>query len=168
MNRDDTNVLLRVRDGYVDEYAHIIRAYEPRILRYVQGRLYDKEQSFDIVQNVFIKFYSALARFDVTKPVLPYLYAIAINELKMYFRTRPKNQVSLKQEDFQNLAVEDVSAEDPELSQALQLLTPDQRSAILMYADGYKYQEIAQMLKKPINTVRTLIHRARASLRTRL
>lgn len=167
---DDTTIIQKIRAGDIDEYRHIIDAYESQIHGYIRSRLFDKDQADDLAQIVFVKFYKSLALFDITRPVLPYLYGIAVTELKMFYRSQKKGRVSLDHADAlaTHDSMEDDLVTDDAVREALAHLTPDQRSAILMHSEGYQYQEIAQRLKKPINTVRTLIRRARLAARAHL
>lgn len=163
---EDKDVLRQIKAGDIDMYSRLVDAYEPAIRRYIRARLFDRDHADDLVQLVFIKFYKSIELFDDTRPVLPYLYAIAITELKMFFRAQKKGRVSLEQVEHtleSEQVGEDIDHQD-EVIKALDQLTHDQKSALLMYAEGYKYHEIAARLSKPINTIRTLIRRARLSV----
>jgi RNA polymerase sigma-70 factor (ECF subfamily) len=163
---EDRDVLRQIKAGDIDRYGHLVDAYEPAIRRYIRTRLFDRDHTDDLVQLVFIKFYKSIGLFDDSRPVLPYLYAIAITELKMFFRAQKKGKVSLEQVEHtleSEQVGEDIEHQD-EVSTALEQLSHDQKSALLMYAEGYKYHEIAARLSKPINTIRTLIRRARLSV----
>jgi RNA polymerase sigma-70 factor (ECF subfamily) len=163
---EDRDVLRQIKAGDIDRYGHLVDAYEPAIRRYIRTRLFDRDHTDDLVQLVFIKFYKSIGLFDDSRPVLPYLYAIAITELKMFFRAQKKGKVSLEQVEHtleSEQVGEDIERQD-EVATALDQLSHDQKSALLMYAEGYKYHEIAARLSKPINTIRTLIRRARLSV----
>jgi RNA polymerase sigma factor (sigma-70 family) len=94
---EDRDVLRQIKAGDIDRYGHLVDAYEPAIRRYIRTRLFDRDHTDDLVQLVFIKFYKSIGLFDDSRPVLPYLYAIAITELKMFFRAQKKGKVSLEQ-----------------------------------------------------------------------
>lgn len=163
---EDRDVLRQIKAGDIDRYGHLVDAYEPAIRRYIRSRLFDRDHTDDLVQLIFIKFYKSIEQFDDTRPVLPYLYAIAITELKMFFRAQKMGRVSLEQVEHtleSEQVGEDIERQD-EVATALDQLSHDQKSALLMYAEGYKYHEIAARLSKPINTIRTLIRRARLSV----
>lgn len=167
---DDRSAILNIRAGDIDAYRHIVDTYEPKIHGYIRSRLFDKDHADDLTQLVFVKFYKSLALFECDRPVLPYLYGIAATELKMFYRSQKKGRVSFDHADalMTHDTVESDLEVDEAVREALTHLTPDQRSAILMHADGYRYQEIAEKLKKPINTIRTLIRRARLAIRSHL
>jgi RNA polymerase sigma-70 factor (ECF subfamily) len=163
---DDSAIITQIRAGDVDLYRHIVEKYQKQIRHFVAGKLFDKLNVDDIVQDTFIKFYRALDSFDQTKRVAPYLFAIAHNELKMYYRRIRKDVVRIENLQVEPSAGIDLTANlsEEELTNLLHDLHPDQKSALTLFASGYKYHEIAHILEKPVNTVRTLIRRARLSI----
>lgn len=157
----DSEIVLHIKRGNIDYYSHIVRKYTPRILAFILTHLYDKKEGEDLTQNTFIAFYKAIERFDEDRPVLPYLYQIAKNELKMYYRQR-RETVPLNEEIAAPLSGELFGSQD--VIPLLDTVTPEQKQALQMVVDGFSYKEIAAKLKKNINTVRTLIRRARLLL----
>ncbi len=156
MDMSDGAVIVRVKRGDIDKFEVLVDRYTTKIRAFVVQRLFDKEEADDIVQNSFIQFYKALAQFNISKPVYPYLLQITRNELNMYFRQHHKT-VPLNEDIIQ--AIEKPLAEDT--SEILRGLKEDNRKALSWFAEGYSYKEISMRLNKPINTVRTLIRRAR-------
>lgn len=155
----DAEAIIQIRQGRVDCFEHLTRAYTKHIYHFVKGRLFDKNEIDDIVQETFLSFYKGLRNFDVTKPVLPYLYQVARNELKMYYRSR-KQTVDLPE----HIPAKESSLKldhNEKVSQVLENLSADQRIALQLLGEGYTYEEIASTIKKPINTVRTIIRRGR-------
>lgn len=157
----DTDVIRHIKKGDINWYAVLVQRYTTRIYQYVSSKLFDRGEADDIVQITLIHFYKALDRFDDQKPVLPYLYEIAKNELKMFFRSH-KDMMSLNEQMTGTTAEEYLT--DTELEDLLRGVSPDQQKALRMLYEGYSYQEIAEVLRRPINTIRTLIRRARRLL----
>jgi len=155
----DKDVIIRIKNGEIDYYSFIVNKYTASIYRYIEVKIKKKEDVEDLVQNVFISFYKAIDRFDENKPVKPYLYQIVTNELKMFYR-KYKNIVSLNE----NIYVEEVDKEMFD-EQYFKLLNEREKQMLLMIADGYSYEEIAKKFKKPINTVKSIVRRARNKLK---
>lgn len=160
----DAQTIHSIIAGDIDQYRHIVDAYHGRIHSFLRAKLFDKTQADDLAQIVFIKFYKHIHRFDANQPVLPYLFAIANTELKMLYRSYKKGRVSLET-IHEQIAAQPVSEVDAdEIERSLSHLTDDQRKALLLFAEGYSYQEISLHLDRPINTIRTLIRRARLAI----
>ncbi len=152
----DGAVIELIKAGNIDKFEVLVERHTAKIRAFIATRLFDKEETDDIVQNSFIQFYKALFQFDVSKPVYPYLLQIARNELNMYYRKHHKT-VSLDEDIVQ---AQD-KIEMGETGEILNGLKQDHKKALSWFAEGYSYKEISKRLNKPINTVRTLIRRAR-------
>lgn len=157
MDNTDGTIIRRIQEGDINKFEELVEKYSPKIRSFISARLFDKSHGDDIVQNSFIQFYKSLERFDITKPVYPYLLQIARNELYMFFR---KNHSTVSLDDNLTHATTELAYEDP-IETIVSGLKSDNKDALLWFAEGYSYEEIAKKLKKPLNTVRTLIRRAR-------
>jgi len=156
MDRTDTAAVLQIKSGNIDAFGVLVDKYTTRIRSFVVQKLFDKDEADDIVQNAFIQLYKALSRLEMTKPIYPYLLQITRNELNMYFR-KHHTTVSLN-EDI--ILTPDKTVPD-DISHVLQGLKKDHKVALVWFSEGYSYQEISHRMGKPINTIRTLIRRAR-------
>lgn len=161
---NDKEVILKIKIGQIDYFSYLVKKYTSLIYRYIKVKLFKKEDVDDLVQNTFISFYKAISRFDESRPVMPYLYQIAQNEMKMYFRSKKQTIVlddRLKLVDEDSVLSKTIMID---IERATRELPKEQKKALQLLADGYSYQEVAYQLKKPLNTVRSLIRRARLKL----
>lgn len=159
MNTLDTEVIKRIQNGEIEQFSVLVGLYTGKIRSYIHSKLFDKHDVDDLVQNSFLSFYKAIDRFDATRPALPYLYEIARNEMKMYFRAK-KLTVSLDEAVY---VIDDKNTEHEvqDTDQVLSALSGEQKKALEWIYEGYSYEEISKKLKRPLNTVRTIIRRAR-------
>lgn len=162
-NLSDQEAILRIKNGEIEEFSHIVKKYTRGVYGYVRQKVFDVSDVDDIVQKAFISFYRAISRFDAKKPILPYLFEIVKNEIKMYFRSKKQSvpldeavEITSYDKHTQELQYIDTSILDE--------LSHEQKIALQLLYEGYSYQEIAKKLKKPLNTVRTLIRRTRLKL----
>ncbi|MBI4009540.1 RNA polymerase sigma factor [Candidatus Roizmanbacteria bacterium] len=157
----DKEILIKVKNGQLDYFTFLVKQYTKQIYNYIFRKLPQRDDVEDIVQNTFLKFYRAIQKFDVERPVLPYLFQIAKNELKMHWRAK-KNTLKLDEA----IATEDEVDyfEKGEIEKILSKLPFEQKKALELVGDGYSYKEIAKQLERPLNTVRTIIRRARLQL----
>lgn len=157
----DRQVLERIRKGEIDYFSYLVKKYSKRVGSYVRLKVSQAGDRDDIVQETFLKFYKSINHFDIRKPVLPYLYAILKNELKMHWRSQ-KHTISLDDELITASTEEQWERDD--VNRILAPLVPQEKKALLMVSQGYSYEEVARFLEKPINTIRTIIRRARMKL----
>ena len=160
METTDKELIKKIKNGEIDYFAFIVKRYSASIYRYIEVKIKRKEDVEDLVQNVFISFYKAINRFNEAKPVKPYLYQIVQNELKMFYR-KYKPSLPLKEEIF--IEEKETTVFDDGY---LKFLTNQEKEILFLTDKGYTNQEIAKKFKKPLNTVKSIIRRARIKLRS--
>lgn len=154
----DKDIVKKIKNGQIDYYSYIVKKYTVSIYRYIERRLFKKDDVDDLVQNVFISFYKAVEKFDEKRQIKPYLFKIVQNELKMYFRSYKKN-LPLDENFVSADKQEDLIVED------LKFLN-DQEKIVFQYInEGYSYKEITNFVKKPLNTIKSLVRRGRLKLK---
>src|SRR3972149_8811094 len=151
----DYKTIKKIKAGEIDHFTEIVRKYTPPIHRYIASRLFNKLEADDLVQNCLISFYKAIANFDEKKPVLPYLYEIAKNELKMYYRAH-KPTLPLKEEIVVQEKEEVVFDHT-----ILDALSREEKNILLAVAEGFTYKELSKKHKISINTLKSKVRRAR-------
>ena len=154
----DKDIIKKIKNGEIDYYSFIIKRYATLIYRYIKRKLFIKDETDDLVQNVFISFYKAIEKFDEQRPIKPYLFQIVQNELKMYFRSYKKN-LPLDESITSEEKLEEHKIED------FNFLNNQEKSIIKYIGDGYSYEEIAKLYKKPINTIKSIVRRTRLKIK---
>ena len=160
----DCEILVKIRSGQIDLFSLLFMKYHKQIRSYIQKKLFNQDEVDDIVQKTFINCYKAVHLIDGSRPLLPYLYQIAKNELKQFYRQHRSTSTLNENIHADSRDLYHDADLGHELGQ-MDKLNGDHKQALLLYADGYKYKEIADIIKKPLNTVRTIIRRARLSLK---
>lgn len=163
----DQEAILKIKNGEINYFTVIVARYTPEIKRYLLSRVDDLDDVSDLLQNSFISFYKVLNRFDENRPILPYLYVIARNEMKMHWRSlrRELRINEIDEPGTGSLHLQVTAEELIEAEALLKSLSPSHRLVLKLLAEGYTYEEIAKKVKRPINTIRTLIRRARLRLK---
>jgi RNA polymerase sigma-70 factor (ECF subfamily) len=165
-----------------DCYVCLMNRYDEKMMRYVR-RISGVavETAEDIIQDVFLKVYVNLNAFDENLKFSSWLYRIAHNETINYWRrNKKKSSTDISWDD--NEALKNVIRDEHDTEQAVyQKITNEQllevlegidekyrTVLILNYLEGKSYQEIADILNKPIGTVGTLLNRAKKILKESL
>ena len=162
-----------------DCYVCLMDRYEDKMMRYVRRISgVNTETAQDIVQDVFLKVYVNLNGFNQDLKFSSWLYRIAHNEtINNWRRNKKKSSTDISWDD--NEALKSVIKDDRDIEQEVyQKITNEQlieviekidekykSVLVLNYLEGKSYQEIADILKKPIGTVGTLLNRAKKILK---
>ncbi|EKE14808.1 MAG: hypothetical protein ACD_12C00287G0001, partial [uncultured bacterium] len=154
-------IIRKIKNGQIDNYSYIVKKYTTLIYRFIQRKLFNKEDVDDLVQNVFISFYKAIEKFDEKKPIKPYLFQIVQNELKMHYRLK-KPTTSLND----NTYLIDDRSQDNNIDDYLSHLNQEERNIFQHISKGYSYEDIGKLFKKPVNTIKSIVRRGRLKLKS--
>ena len=166
----DTELLELARRFDQQTLAQIYDSCSPGLYRYAMRRLSDQNAAEDCVAETFSRFLNALqARRGPKSFLQAYLYRVAHNWIVDHYRREPNEPVELKEETHDENANPEVDTsrhlQQKGLHMALRKLTPDQQQVIaLKYLEGWENEEIARSLKRPVGAVKSLQHRALATL----
>jgi len=161
-----------------DSYRYLMERYEAKLMRYIMRLVrVAKEDAEDILQEVFIKTYVNLNGFDPRMKFSSWIYRITHNEAMTHLRrlkTRPKTFDLELNEVIVNKLRADLDIEkgvdQNYLKQNMEkiLKTLDKRyqeAIILRYMEDRDYQEISDILRKPMGTVAILLKRAKEQIK---
>jgi RNA polymerase sigma-70 factor, ECF subfamily len=188
MNRntplDDRALVSRILEGERDLFSDLVRRYEKRVVNYVYRITHRYEDAHDLAQEIFVKVYTALDRYDPKYQFSTWIFRIAQNSAIDALRKRSISEVSLttspdddRQGKEREFAAPGVSPyrdiKNKELSEAIDLavekLPPDYRELVqLRHFGELSYEEIATLKKLPLGTVKNKLFRARNLLKEEL
>jgi len=168
--------LLKCKDSMVHD--ELVNRYQKRIFVYLYRFIGNKEETEDLLQNVFFKVYKYCDNFDTSRKFSSWIYRIAHNEAVNYIKRKNiKKFISLEDFVSDKDRIETKSnAKSPmevwiskelrnEMKEALKKIPDKYREVLEMrYFSEKSYEEIGRVLKKPVNTVGTLINRAKQKL----
>lgn len=157
-----------------EDFRYIIERYEQKLFRYIQRTLFvNKEDTEDILQEVFIKVYKNLNSFKTKFKFSSWIYGITyhecVNHLRKFKQEKLSIDLKIEQEIFNELK-SDIDLESEvmveETSQSVQgilskLEEKYKTVLVLKYIEEKDYNEIADILKTSTGNVGSLINRAK-------
>jgi RNA polymerase sigma-70 factor, ECF subfamily len=184
----DQQVVAYAQQGREDAYRELIARYERPVFSLIFRMVRDNETAEDLAQETFIKVLNNIDRYLPEFKFSSWLFKIANNITIDYLRRRQLDTVSLEgapdavsEESKRATSLAIASPGESPLQQleskelgeqierAIATLRPEYRACILLrHVEDYSYDEIAEIVKLPLGTVKTYIHRARAELREAL
>ena len=179
---DDRALVARILGGDRDRFTELVKRYEKRVINYVYRITHHYEEAHDLAQEIFVKVYLALDRYDPKYQFSTWLFRIAQNASIDVLRkksiaevplTRPGDDDS-KEREFADTGVSPYRAlKNKQLSAAIdgavRKLPADYRELIqLRHFAELSYEEIASMKKLPLGTVKNKLFRARNLLKDAL
>ena len=171
---NEAQLLQDARTWDMEALARIYDIYSPLLYRYARRLLASDDLAEECVAETFARFLRALRQGGGPREHLKaYLYRVAHNWITDYYRRQPPPQTDLDDvaytlaDDGAPLEAQAASQEDQaRVRRALRLLTPEQRQVIVLrFYEGWTLKEVAEVLQKPVGSVKALQHRAVAALR---
>jgi RNA polymerase sigma-70 factor (ECF subfamily) len=173
----DRELVRRAQGNDQQAYEELVRRHQQRVFAVASGILRRHEDIEDIAQQVFIKAYFSLKRFDGRAAFSTWLYRITLNEcwdLLRKKKVRPLLYESdLSEEQAQRVATAESSeGAGPDIRQRLEtrqkvdrlladLDARDKLMLVLKEVEGFSIEEIAEVLELNANTVKVRLFRAR-------
>src|SRR5262249_2612036 len=133
--------------------------------------LHHRQDAEDVTQEVFLRVFRSLHRWDGERPLKPWIMGIAVNRCRTWLSQRARRpELADYLQDTAACRPEDDAAELlQEIQTAMDLLRPEYRTVfVLFHEQGQAYEEIAQALDRPVGTIKTWLHRARIEVLERL
>jgi RNA polymerase sigma-70 factor (ECF subfamily) len=177
---EERQLVRLAQSGEEAAFEELIRRHQQRVFGLVSGILRRREDVEDVVQQVFLKVFVSLKRFDQRAAFSTWLYKISVNECWDYLRKKKVRplvyEADLSEEQVSRLDGV-VSADQPQASssdraEARDLLErmmeklpeQDRELLVLKEVEGFSVQELAEILELNVNTVKVRLFRARARL----
>ena len=182
----DAALMMRIKTGDSAAFAELVDKYKQPVINLACRMLRDVAEAEDIAQNVFLQVHKSAHRYEVSSKFSTWLFTIArnlcLNEIRR--RTRhPADSLDQTRDDADDqplYQVEDkrVAPATEELLRdelvekvdaALAMLPENQRTALLLCRqEELSYEEIATVLGCSLSATKSLIHRARETLKLKL
>lgn len=173
---EEQELMLQVQSGDEMAFAEIIRRYKDRIVNFLWQITGDYQVAVELAQETFMRVYFKANKYRPVAPLSSWIYTIASNLAKTEMK-RTHRVIMVPLDDVKyKVSEDDSSARNPErsdlskrLKAALDSLHPRYRiPVILKDIEGFSQEEIAEILKKPLGTIKARISRGREYLKREL
>jgi RNA polymerase sigma-70 factor (ECF subfamily) len=178
---DDATVVTAFLAGEERGFSELVDRYQTRLLNFIYRTIGDRDRAEDLVQEVFIRVYRHLHRFDRSKKFSTWAFTIASNLAKNELRNRSRNPLVLFQtlqgsndDEERPLQFEDTTSRPDDLyrKRHLRELVEDtvaklpehhRQVFVLRELEGKSYEEIADITACNLGTVKSRLNRARTA-----
>jgi len=163
----------RVQRGDVQAYEALYRKFVGRVYAVCMRMLAEVTWAEQVTQDVFVHAWEKIQSFRGDGPFGAWLHRLAVNtvllELRMHKRQRQRLQPTADIAAYDRPASQAPEGSRMDLEAAIAQLPEKARLVFVLYAvEGYKHQEIADLLHVTVGTTKAQLHRARTLLRTML
>ncbi len=184
---DDFRLVALAQQGDLRAYDALVTRHRGRIFAMIRNMIHQEADAWDLSQEVFIKAWRALPRFEAKARFSTWLYRIAHNVVYDWMRKRKiESAGELNDEIFARERIDSASFTTPsggeapddsmangelrvKIQIALAKLSPDHREVVLLKdVQGFSYKEIAEAMSSTMGTVMSRLFYARQKLQALL
>lgn len=177
----DSQMIREIKEGNTELYSELMRRYQRKILAFIYHMLKSAQLELlaeDICSETFYKAFRSLHSFrEVDASFSTWLYTIARNTVLSELRKQRSSNIPLEDSGFVPVASSEAAPEQAILRnekvgmvrEAINNLPEKQRSALILREyEQLDYQEIANILGQSVSAVKSLLFRARSSVKSQL
>ncbi len=184
MGSIEEKLIKKMAKGDRDAFAELVELYKDKVYQVSYRMLGNAQEAEDVAQETFLRVYANIGNYDPSYKFSTWIYRIATNLCIDHLRKRKQVYSLDKQVEgtdgldwHDRLADQSPNPEETlltgelqgQVQQAIESLTPKYRSIItLRYIEDLSLNEISEVLKLPVSTIKTRIHRGREALRKKL
>lgn len=177
----DAELIHAFRQGDEAAFGELVRRYQRAISNVIYLTLGDRQEVEDLTQEVFIRAYRSLARFDENATIYSWLYRIAVNlcideirrrkirktlSLDLMSESALERERKSKESHFSSTAELFKAEKRDVILKALEKLSPAYRAALVLREyENMAYEDIAESLGVTVQAVKSRIFRARQEMR---
>lgn len=167
----DRDLVTRAASGDRTAFEVIVRRHKQPLFRFIRRYLGNSDDAYDVLQDTFVAAWTAVGRFDISRPLMPWLRTIALNKCRDFSRRQTIRRVilGLFASEADPQASTDASDAHGErldrLDQAIAELPIFYKEPLLLTAvSGLSHQEAAAILKVTPKAIEMRVRRARQRL----
>jgi len=169
--------LLKQSNQFEEGFRLLVQQYQERLYWLVRKMVINHEDANDVLQNVFIKVYRNIQRFEGKSKLYTWLYRIATNETLTFLDKQKRHKIAAAVEDEENNLVNTLKADDffdgddaqIKLQVALKKLPPKQQLVFSMrYYEELSYDEISKILETSVGALKASYHHAAKKIEVHL
>lgn len=160
------NLIERLKKKDQSALDEVMAMYKNQIFNYLNLMMSDRELAEELTQDTFVKVYFKAGSLRTTN-LKAWIYKIATNLARSEFRKiKIKHLLSLSDVNESHVSYESNPGNEIELEQMLSVLPEKYRVAVIMKeVNNFSFDEISEILKKPVGTVKSLVFRGRQQIR---
>lgn len=170
MDRDRENkIIQRIVSGERQAFAYLVNRYKGPVYNLVYRMTGHHQETEDLAQEIFIRAYGSLDKFDTDRNFFPWLYTLALNVLRNHLKKGSPMLTDAGRNNYQNRNVAD--SHNPEtivnqmeearrLSQTIEKLPYSQREAVVLrYYQDLAFEDIAEILDISLSAAKMRVYR---------
>jgi RNA polymerase sigma factor (sigma-70 family) len=171
VSSEDAVLVHRCLKGDTAAVRILVERFQADIFGLSVRLLHHRQDAEDVTQEVLLRIFRSLHRWDGQRPLKPWIMGITVNRCRTWLtqRMRRPELVDYLQETAATPESDDAAELLREIQSAMEEMRVEYKAVfVLFHEQGQPYEEIAESLGRPVGTIKTWLHRARLEVLERL
>lgn len=171
----DSDLAKRAANGDRAAFETIVRQHKQPLFRFIRRYLGNSDDAYDVLQDSFVAAWTAVGRFDSSRPLMPWLRTIALNKCRDFSRRQTVRRMILglfaaeAERQTSSDTANPQNEQLDELDRAIAELPAFYKEPLLLTAvSGLSHHEAASLLKATPKAIEMRVRRARQKLAKKL
>lgn len=159
----------QAKEGNDEAFSQLIKMYKKELYLVAKSKLNSEDDIADCIQETILKCYKNLRQLKDNSLFKFWMLKILINECNRIYKKKKKIEVSIEENEMENVLSSDGKIEDNiAFESIIKDLSEEEKTILtLFYVSGYNTRQIGKVLKKNDNTIRVKMMRAKNKLKKR-
>lgn len=182
MQSVDKGLVVKCKKHDKTALTELFKMYEKYLYKICYTYCQNQQDALDLIQEIYIKIFNNIDKFNEDMSFHPWVRKLSVNTCLNFRRTIKNNVISLNEGYNKDCSVVDIIASDFSVEKEIEKLDikkiiienikslPENYRLIIIlrYYEDLSYNEISELLNKPLGTVKTELYRAKAILKKQL
>ncbi|MGD8189592.1 RNA polymerase sigma factor [Brevibacillus ginsengisoli] len=173
MDQEFFQIIADAKRGNIDAFTQLMKRCKTQVFQQAFAMLNDREEAKDVTQEAFIRTYQSLKKLESEYAFSSWLTRIVSNLCYDRLQKRKKENVVVTSDRIEETTTLSDTTDSMQMritiQEAMQKLSFEHREVIILREiKGFTYDEISEILKIPVGTVKSRIYSARMALRDEL
>ena len=168
MSAEDVTLVRRCLRGDATAIRTLVERFQAEVFGLCVRLLNNRHDAEDVSQEVFLRVYRSLKGWDAERPLKPWVMGIAVNRRRTLAHPggpRRPELVDYLQDTVAGPEPDDSTELLKEIREALAEVRLEYRTVfVLFHEQGQPYEDIAEVMERPVGTIKTWLHRARLEI----
>lgn len=164
MTASDPELVRHCLAGDANAIRSLVECFQGDVYGLCLRMLSQRQDAEDVVQEVFLRVFRSLKSWDASRPLRPWIMTIAVNRCRTWLARRSQRPQAAELTGAET--AREPADDSREMADAVQAAVDQLREEfktvfVLYHERGLSYESIAEIIERPVGTVKTWLHRAR-------
>jgi RNA polymerase sigma-70 factor (ECF subfamily) len=165
---EEALMIKNMKKGDMDSFTSFVRLYERRVYGFLLGMVHDRDDARDLTQEVLLKVFTSIYRFNEALPLRPWVFRIACNTAASHLKKKKVHIPLDESMEYGSSTMDDAEMRSLIRDEIMRFEPYARAVLILKIMEDFSFEQIALMLNSTASAIKMKYYRSRKVLAERL